>query len=271
MFELPRAEAVELYIEIGPPLDRKPDAGHFQTARERLALQMRRRVTEGAALESAGRLFNEWIDKSRSDLALLTTTLPTGPYPYAGIPWFATQFGRDAIITALQMLWLDPAIAAGVLRFLAQTQAQEESSFRDAEPGKIMHEMRRGEMAALREVPFGQYYGGVDTTPLLRHARRAPTSERPAMPRWWTRSGRTCSAATAWIERRLDRSAVAFSTTRAVRAPDWSIRDGRTATTRSSTPTADCHEGPIAVVEVQGYAHCGVARHVEPGGDTRGA
>src|SRR5271168_3289786 len=96
------------------------------------------------------------MDKSRADLALLTTELPTGPYPYAGIPWFSTPFGRDAIVTALQMLWLDPSLARGVLSFLAANQAHETSRFRSSAPGKIMHETRKGEMTALRELPFGR-------------------------------------------------------------------------------------------------------------------
>src|SRR5690606_39086770 len=116
---------------------------------------MSRRLRQGTSVSSSARLFNEWLDQSRSDLALLTTPLETGLYPYAGIPWFATQFGRDAIITSLQALWINPQLAAGVLNFLASTQAREESAFRDAQPGKIMHETRRGEMAALQEVPFG--------------------------------------------------------------------------------------------------------------------
>ena len=82
---------------------------------------MRTRITRGAAISTSGRLFNSWLDKSRADLALLTTRSAYGTAMplMRGIPWFATQFGRDAIITALQMLWVDPGLAAGVLAFLA--------------------------------------------------------------------------------------------------------------------------------------------------------
>ncbi len=110
---------------------------------------MQTRFRAGASISTSAPLFNQWIEKSRSDLALLTTPLQTGPYPYAGIPWFATQFGRDAIITSLQTLWLNPTLAAGVCAFLASMQSTEDSAFRDSQPGKIMHETRRGEMAAL--------------------------------------------------------------------------------------------------------------------------
>ncbi|TIO43128.1 MAG: amylo-alpha-1,6-glucosidase, partial [Mesorhizobium sp.] len=123
----------------------------------------------GATVHSSGRVFNDWVERARADVALLTTELPTGPYPYAGIPWFSTAFGRDGVISGLQMLWLNPGLARGVLAFLAEHQATETSPFIDSQPGKIMHETRKGEMAALRELPFGRYYGGVDTTPLYIH------------------------------------------------------------------------------------------------------
>ena len=179
--ELRRGASAQMYLEIGAEDDGAPSPERFNIAEAELSASMRERLRQGAWISTPGRLFNQWIDKSRSDLALLTTALPTGPYPYAGIPWFATQFGRDAIITSLQTLWINPQLAAGVLSFLASTQAQEDSAFRDAQPGKIMHETRRGEMAALGEVPFGCYYGGVDTTPLfvmLAGAYEARTGDR---------------------------------------------------------------------------------------------
>src|SRR5690606_13391238 len=146
---------VELYVEIGPDYASPPSRGRFRLAAARARRGMRHRGRTGGRLQSKERVFNNWLDQSRSDLALLTTELETGPYPYAGIPWFSTPFGRDAVITAMQTLWFDPSLARGVLAYLAANQAVDHSSFRDSAPGKIMHETRKGEMNVLKELPFG--------------------------------------------------------------------------------------------------------------------
>jgi glycogen debranching enzyme len=110
--------------------------------------------------------FNHWINRSRSDLLSLLTQTPYGKYPYAGVPWYNTAFGRDGIITAMEVLWIAPEIGKDVLRFLSAMQASEFIPEKDAEPGKIMHETRTGEMANTGEVPFKEYYGTIDATPL---------------------------------------------------------------------------------------------------------
>ena len=126
-----------------------------------------RRAAAVAQVFTSNEGFNDWVSRSRADIEMLVTETAHGPYPYAGIPWFSTPFGRDGIITALQCLWLDPELAAGTLGFLAAHQATALDPRADAEPGKILHEMRKGEMALLGEVPFALYYGGVDSTPLF--------------------------------------------------------------------------------------------------------
>ena len=118
-------------------------------------------------ISSSNDRLNRWVKRSLADVEMMTLGNPETNYPYAGVPWFSTVFGRDGIVTALEMLWIAPWIAKGVLQFLASTQATEVDLENEAQPGKILHETRRGEMANLGEVPFGRYYGSVDSTPLF--------------------------------------------------------------------------------------------------------
>jgi len=111
--------------------------------------------------------FNNWINRSKNDLLSLLVQTPYGCYPYAGVPWYNTVFGRDGTFTALETLWVAPNIARGVLLYQAGLQATALKPLQDAEPGKILHEIRSGEMAETGEIPFKLYYGSIDTTPLF--------------------------------------------------------------------------------------------------------
>jgi glycogen debranching enzyme len=205
-------------------------------------------------LETSNEQFNEWICRSLDDLRMLTTTTPQGPYPYAGVPWFSTPFGRDGIITALQMLWFDPEVARGVLQYLAWTQADHESAEQDAQPGKILHETRSGEMAATGEVPFGRYYGSIDSTPLflmLGGAYFDRTGDLQTVRALWPHFER----ALQWIDRYGDRDGDGFveyarETSRGLANQGW--KDSYDAVFHADGRLADA---PIALCEVQGYVY----------------
>jgi glycogen debranching enzyme len=148
----------------------------------------RAQLDDSTQIESSNTSFDEALSRARADLAMLVTETPEGAYPYAGVPWFSAPFGRDGIIAALEMLWLEPRLARGVLSYLAATQASEVDDAAEAEPGKILHERRLGEMANLGEVPFARYYGSIDSTPLfvLLAARYySRTGDRPTIERLW--------------------------------------------------------------------------------------
>ena len=216
-------------------------------------LSMRERLSTTARLRSSNPLFNAWLERSFADLSLLTTDLPTGPYPYAGIPWFSTPFGRDAVVTSLQTLWLQPWLARGVLRFLAEHQARENSKFRDAATGKIMHEQRKSEMAATGEVPFALYYGGVDTTPLfivLAGAYAARTGDHALIAELWPALER----AAKWVSDVCDKNPHGLVDYRC--ESDRGLANQGWKDSHDSVFHADGRipEGPISLVEVQAYA-----------------
>src|SRR5262249_55116376 len=119
----------------------------YETAVLESGRELEARRAGTSSIVSSDSRFDEWMDRSASDMRMMLTRTAWGDYPYAGIPWFSTAFGRDGIIAAYQMLWLDPQIARGVLGYLAATQSKAFDPERDAEPGKIIHEVRPGEMA----------------------------------------------------------------------------------------------------------------------------
>jgi glycogen debranching enzyme len=118
-------------------------------------------------LQSDNPLLDALYDRGLQDLRVLLTDLGEGPFPVAGLPWFAVPFGRDSLITAIQMLPVQPQIALGTLRTMARYQGEKTDAWRDEQPGKIMHELRSGELSNTNQVPFGPYYGSIDSTPLF--------------------------------------------------------------------------------------------------------
>jgi glycogen debranching enzyme len=208
----------------------------------------------GASIRSSNALFNEVSRRSFSDIVMLSTETDYGPYPYAGIPWFSTVFGRDAIITALEMLWLDPALARGVLGYLAAHQATRFDPAADAEPGKILHEVRRGEMAELGEVPFRHYYGSIDSTPLFIMLAGAYL-ERTGDIDFLRGILSQVEAALRWIDEHGDRDGDGF--VEYGRLTDQGLQNQGWKDSHDSVFHADgaIARGPIALAEVQAYVY----------------
>jgi glycogen debranching enzyme len=218
--------------------------------------EMRRSTVGATSIETSNDIFNEVLCQSMADLNMLMTDTPQGRYPYAGIPWYSTTFGRDGIITALQMLWIDPRVARGVLRRLAFYQARSVDPLADAEAGKILHEMRGGEMAELREVPFAQYYGSVDATPLfvlLAGLYVERTGDDETLAELWP----SIEAALAWIDGAGDPDRDGFVEYR--RASEQGLANQGWKDSYDAIFHADGRlaEGYIALAEVQGYVFAG--------------
>ncbi|MBV8682688.1 MAG: amylo-alpha-1,6-glucosidase [Caulobacteraceae bacterium] len=254
MFSLAPEKPMDLYIEVGSDEEERPSRARFEAAESGAHEAVRARRQGGARVRAADGAFHAWLSQSRGDVAALTTPLETGPYPYAGIPWFSTPFGRDGIFTAWQMLWLDPSLARGVLTFLASRQATQTSPFADAQPGKIMHETRRGEMAALGEVPFGLYYGGVDTTPLfvaLAGAYLRRTGDLDLIRRLWP----NLCAAIGWLDTYGDSNGDGFIDYARAVGSGLSNQGWKDSVDSVFHDDARLAKGPIALVEVQGYAY----------------
>ena len=251
----PRQRAV-IFVEVrcDDQVPQKRPREHHLSSIVEARRALRRSSSRAASIATSNEIFNEAVRRSVSDLYMLVTDTPEGPYPYAGTPWFSAAFGRDALITAYQTLWIDPALARGVLRFLAVNQAKAEDPAADAEPGKILHEVRYGEMAELGEVPFRRYYGSVDSTPLfvmLAGAYLERTRDTTTLEGLWP----SIEAALRWIDVYGDRDGDGFveygrRTKEGLINQGW--KDSHDSVFHADGSMA---RGPIALCEVQAYVY----------------
>ena len=207
-----------------------------------------------AQVTTDNELFDRLIDASVRDLHALMMPVGTDQLPAAGIPWYVAPFGRDSLLSACESLMINPEVARGTLLVLAGLQAHHDEAWRDAEPGKILHELRIGELARTGHIPHTPYYGTVDATPLFlmvaggyyRWTLDLDTMRqlRPAL-----------DAALAWIDEWGDRDGDGFVEYER-RAPAGLINHGW-KDSHDSIVHADgsIAKGPIALVEVQGYVY----------------
>jgi glycogen debranching enzyme len=210
-------------------------------------------VSSNTVIETDHELINQVIRRSLDDLCLLESTDPLGDrYVAAGVPWFATLFGRDSLITSLQAISFAPRLAVQTLQILAGRQATAVDAWRDAEPGKILHELRTGEMSRTGELPFAPYYGSVDSTPLwliLLGETHDWTGDDKLVDALWPNA----LAALEWIDKWGDRDGDGF--VEYERRADTGLRNQGWKDSGDAIRWRDgsLAETPIALAEVQGY------------------
>ena len=253
--ELPPGATQVIYSRAGrDDGSSKITAEIFETRKKDAAAAIEERLERRPVITSSNPAFDKWVQQDAVDIALLTTDFDTGPFPCAGIPWYSTPFGRDGIITAFEVLWQDPELARGVLGYLAKHQAAVASPFHDATPGKIMHEIRLGEMAGVGEVPHAPYYGTVDATPLfisLAGAYFQRTGDKEFLKAIWPNIER----ALEWIDKHGDRDGDGF--VEYLRDAEGGLNNQGWKDSVDCISHADgtLATGAIALCEVQGYVY----------------
>ena len=254
-FRLGRREQAQISVQAVCVLNEKrSEVLDTNTAYESVCKEARSLEQSCCALRTSSELFNTFLKRATADLRMLATGMDDAHYPYAGIPWYSTPFGRDGIITAMESLWINPDSARGVLSFLSKTQAESYNESQDAEPGKILHESRKSEMANTGEIPFGQYYGTIDATPLYlmlagQFLRR--TGDVAFIAKLWPHFERALN----WIDKYGDQDGDGFveylvKAHKGLRNQGW--KDSEDSIFHADGRLA---EGSIALCEVQAYVY----------------
>jgi len=258
--DLKHQESVEIAFFIAPMIDGNEPLQHEpKEAMNKLRASYASWNASSTSISSDMPLFNKLYHRGVQDLRVLLTDLGYGQFPVAGLPWYSVPFGRDSLIAALQMLSLNPQIAKGTLLTMAAYQGQKEDEWRDEQPGKVMHEIRYGELAATNQVPFTPYYGTIDATPLFLlltaeyyHWTGDLEFVSSLMPH--------LNAALNWIKEYGDYDNDSFveyyqKSSKGIANQGW--KDSADSVIHSN---GDYAEAPIALVEVQGYVYQALTR-----------
>ena len=209
-------------------------------------------------LQSSNEEFYRYYHQAVDDMAALRMTVALNGHhelmPAAGLPWFAALFGRDSLIVALQSAPVTTDFARGALAVLGHWQSQERDDARDAEPGKILHELRRGELAHFKLVPHTPYFGTADATilyPIVLHTAWKWTGDRELL----TRHLANAEACLRWIDTCGDRDGDGFQEYQ-TRAPKGYENMGwKDAGDAVLYPDGSPVKGPKALCELQGYVY----------------
>lgn len=253
--ELAPKEVFDLYITIAFEINKvRPKMITFDRAAKERDVYIAQVKKNSADIFTSNEQFNNWLNRSKADMITMVTETAQGPYPYAGVPWYSTPFGRDGIITAFECLWVEPLLSKGVLQYLAHTQATALDDFKDAEPGKILHEKRGGEMAELDEIPFKLYYGTIDATPLfvcLAGAYYERTNDIATIRNIWP----NIEKAIQWINEYGDIDGDGF-VEYATKSSKGLVNQGwKDSFDSIFYENGDLAVGPIALCEVQAYVY----------------
>ena len=226
----------------------------FEEIKSTMQAELQKAHTLFASISTSNEQFTHWVHRSKSDLISLVTQTPYGIYPYAGVPWYNTAFGRDGIITAMEVLWIAPEIAKNALNFLSHMQAKEMNPSKDAEPGKILHEARSGEMANTAEIPFKEYYGTIDATPLfvmLAGMYYQHTADIDTIKKLWP----NIKAALNWIDNYGDLDSDGFVEYKHKAENGLTNQGWKDSHDSIMYKNGELCEPPIALCEVQGYVY----------------
>jgi len=249
-----QTKLIHLYAIPTIGLQASPPLYSFAEALQKLDASYAQWSTSNASAASSNEGVDRLFQRSLQDLRMLADDIGHGPIPVAGLPWFATPFGRDSLITSLFMLPLHPSHAVGTLRTLAAYQGTKHDPWRDEEPGKIMHEIRFGELANTNQSPFSPYYGGVDSTPLflmliVEYVRWSGDTSIV------TELQASIDAALQWIDAHSASNEARFLTYRQEASEGFPNQGWKDSANSIVHENGSYAKSPIALAEVQGYVY----------------